>query len=131
MKETVELQLLPGECRRDRAPQCGSTRRLHLLPGECGRDRVPQCGCTRWLCSYYLVNAEETERHNVAAPGGCAVAAAGAGRDASSIKHNSHVVVPLALATLVERLWGIHCRTQVKTCRNIGIFHVFVFYSFF
>ena len=46
---------------------------VQLLPGECGRDRVPQYGSTRRLCSCYLVNAEETECHNVAAPGGCAV----------------------------------------------------------
>ena len=104
---------------------------LQLLPGKCGRDRVPQCGSASRLCSCYLVNAEETECHNVAAPGGCAVAAAGAGRDASSIKDDSHIVVPLALAALVERLWGIHCRTQVKACTNIGIFNIFSFYSFF
>lgn len=79
--------------------------------------------------SSYLVNTEETECHNVATPGGGAVAAAGARRDAASIKDNSNIVVSFPLTSLVERLWGIHCCTQVKACTVISILCIF-FYSF-
>ena len=86
----------------------------------------------RSRASSHLVDAEEAERHNVAAPGGAAVAAAGAGGNATPVKDNGHVVVALALAALVEGLWSVHRRAEVKACTDTShLLHFRLFQSFF
>ena len=63
-----------------------------------------------------LVNAEETERDDMAAPGGSAQAGAVAAGDASPVEHDRNVELCVRLR---ENLRRSDRRTKVKACNSI------------